>query len=302
MAAVDLELIRHFVALQRTGSFSLAARSLGVPRSSVSRAIATLETQLDLRLFHRTTRKVSITAAGTALFERIHPAFVALDRSLREAPERDDVPTGSLRITSTVDLSAIVLGEVVARFVRRYPGVRVESHSSNQLVDLVGQGFDLALRMAPRKRLGDSSLVARKVGTVQLQLFAAPAYLKERGTPRSVAALRGHEWVAFKDAVSIADDRRLARAMLERARIVCDDMFFARETLKAGAGIGMLPSFLAEAEVAAGSLKRVLPSWSAFTGTIFLVQPSARHVPRKVTAFREILTELLERRPLAEAP
>lgn len=298
MQAVDLNLLRYFVELHRAGTFSLAAERLGVPRSTVSRAVAALEADLGVRLFHRTTRRVSSTAAGGALYERVLPSFLALDRSLRDAPERDGGPSGTLRITSTVDLGAVVLAEAAARFVRRHPAVRVETHSSNELVDLVGEGFDLALRLAPRKTLRDSTLVARKVGVVVLQLYASPAYLAERGTPRSVASAEAHDWVAFRQVPSAADDRALALAMERRARIVCDDMFFAREAIKAGAGVGTLPSFLADADVAAGTLRRVLPSWRAFTGTVFLVQPGGSPVPRKVEAFREALAEVLQGRPL----
>ncbi|WP_224243887.1 LysR family transcriptional regulator [Hyalangium gracile] len=299
MATIDLNLMHAFVAVHDTGSFSRAAERLGVPRSTVSRAVATLEESLGVRLFHRTTRKVSTTTAGVSLYDRVAPSVSSLVESLAELPEREEEPSGTLRVTSTVDLGTIVLAEAVKRFTTRYPNTQVEVYLSNTLVDLVRDGFDLALRIS-LKAMRDSSLVARKVGPVAVQLYASPAYLARRGTPRTPEELQSHDWIGFRGAPPILQVAPGSMADVNaRTRVTCDDMFFAREVLKAGAGIGMLPSHMADVEVAAGTLVRVMPRWVSSTGAVYLVHPGRKHLPRKVTAFSELVRELLRQRPLA---
>jgi DNA-binding transcriptional LysR family regulator len=142
--------------------------------------------------------------------------------------------------------------------------------------------------------MADSSLVARRVSAVEMHLYAAPAYLARRGTPRATDDAGAHAWVCFRGW------RRGPFALpAGGARLVADDFFFVREALRAGAGLGVLPTFLAQADLAAGQLVRVLPRWSESAGSVYFVYPRARHVPRKVTAFRDLLIETLASRPLA---
>lgn len=294
---LDLNLLRAFIAVYDTASFTLAAARLGGPRSTVSRSIATLEEALGVRLFHRTTRNVSATSAGVDFHARVAPALAELEATLSSLPEQEELPSGTLRITTTADLAAAVLADAVTRFTARYPAVRVELHLTSAVVDLVKDGFDMALRIS-QKALRDSSLHAKKVGEIRIGLYAAPAYLARRGTPRSNDELAGHEQVAFQGVPLM--ERRKNELPAQGGRIVCDDMFFSREVLKAGAGIGVLPSFLADPEIAAGNLVRVLPKWSPFTGAVYLIHPGGRHVPKKVSAFRELVIETLRQRPLAD--
>ncbi len=288
-APIDLNLVRAFVGVHETGSFSAAAERLGVPRSTVSRAVSALEEATGVLLFHRTTRKVTTTAAGVALFDRVAPSLATLEVSLSDLPDAVEAPTGTLRLTTSVDLGTAVLAEAVARFTARYPEARVEVHLGRAVVDLVREGFDLALRSAPGP-LRDSSMVARKIGVVAMQLYASPAYLGRRGTPRSLAELQGHESVALSGARD---------SPLDAARIVCDDKFFAREVMRGGGGIGLLPAYLVDADLASGALVRVLPRWELRRGAVYLVQPGRKHVPARVTAFHALLVELFRQRPLS---
>lgn len=285
VAPIDLNLVRAFVSVHESGSFSAAAGRLGVPRSSVSRAISALEAATGLLLFHRTTRKVTTTPAGAALFERVAPSLSAVEASLLDLPEATPSPAGTLRLASSVDLGCALLAEAVARFLLRYPDVKVEVELGAALVDIARGGFDLAVRYAPGALRG-SSLVARKLGPVTFHLYASPGYLSRRGTPRSIEDLSHHDGVILRGG-----DRELPLA----PRTICDDKFFAREALHAGAGIGLLPVYLADASLAAGALVRVLPRWESRRGTVYLVQPSRKHVPLRVTAFRDILLHLLRK-------
>ncbi|WP_394828711.1 LysR substrate-binding domain-containing protein [Pendulispora albinea] len=308
MRSIDLNLVRAFVAVHETGSFSGAASRLGTPRSTVSRAISALETSLGATLFHRTTRHVSSSSAGSALYERIGPQLHKLESSLADVPEREEVPSGTLRITSTVDLGTMVLADAVARFNLRYPGTRVDVHLTGSLVDLVRDGFDLALRINKPSTRRDSSLVAQRVGTVVIGLYAAPGYLARRGSPRAPVDLAEHDWVAYRSGkyfgLSASGELLLSEAesnsrITPEPRVVCDDMFFMREALRAGAGIGAIPSFLGDPDVASGSLVRLIPRWVEHIGQVYVVHPGRKNLPRKVTAFRDLLVEQLRQRPLS---
>lgn len=297
METIDLNLLRTFVTLRDSLSFSLAAERLGVPRSTVSRSITALERSLGLRLFHRTTRSVSISSDGEAFYDRVAPSLAALQSAIRDMPERDEAPSGLLRVTTTVDLGAALLAEVTARYVTRYPQVRVEALLSNSVSDLVRQGIDLALRISGP--LKDSTLRAQKVGEIAIQVYASRAYLARRGLPKAPEDLAGHDWVTYRglSPLLLRSGGSLRKLAIE-PRISSDDMMFVRETLKAGAGIGPLPSFLADPEVAAGTLERVLPRWRMQTGSVYLVRPEGRQVAPKVAAFRDLLKERLRQRPL----
>jgi DNA-binding transcriptional LysR family regulator len=299
MGTVDLNLLAIFAAVARTSSFSAAARELGIPKSSVSRAIAGLELAMGVHLVHRTTRHVALSTAGVALHERVTPQLSALLRSLGDLPELEEQPSGKLRITALPDFGATVLAEIVTRFVVRHPAVEVELRLTTAVVDLVAEGFDLAFRVSMR-RLRDSSLTSRRVGVVAMQVFAAPSYLARRGTPRSPSDLASYEWVVLRGLSAIEMKDAAESAVVEpRGRVVCDDMAFVHAATREGAGLGVLPTYLAQADVAAGALVRVLPRWTTRTGDLWILSPAARHTPRKVTAFRDFVIESLKARPLA---
>ncbi len=288
---MDLNLLTIFEAVARTASFSAAARELRLPKSSVSRGVARLEGDLGVQLLIRTTRQVSITAAGTALYDRTAPLLRSMSAAIGELPEGQEEPSGTLRVTAPVDLGGALLAEVVTRYTARYPAVSVELHLTGRVVDLVAERFDVALRVG--MKLEDSSLVVRRVTPIVLRLFASPLYLARRGTPRSEADLAGHEWVVFRSGpqkLRVTGAREVAGS---QGRIECDDLLFVRDAVRAGAGLGLLPEFLAESQVAAGTLVRVLPRFERQAGQLHVVTPAAKHVPRKVVAFRDLVVELL---------
>ncbi len=290
---MDLNLLGVFDAVARTSSFSAAAKELGIPKSSASRAVARLEAELGVQLLFRTTRRVSLSAAGTALYDRVTPLLRAMKDALGELPEREEAPSGTLRVTAPVDVGVLFLAEVVTRYTARHPAVSVDLHLTGRVVDLVGEGFDVALRVA--SRLADSSLVVRRAAPIVLYLYASPLYLARRGTPRTEGELDAHDWVAFRSG---PQHLRVpgAPAAGRSARIVCDDLLFLRDTVRAGAGVGLLPAVLAEPDVAAGSLVRIVPRLERQAGHLHIVTPGAKHVPRKVTAFRDLVLEVLKAR------
>lgn len=301
---MDLDLLSTFEAVARTSSFSTAARELGRPKSSVSRAVARLEAELGVPLLYRTTRQVSLSAAGTALYDRITPLLTSLKSALTEMPEREELPSGLLRVTAPVDLGALFLVEVVTRYTARYPAVSVDLHLTGRVVDLVGEGFDVALRVAPT--LKDSTLMVRKAAPIVVRTYASPVYLARRGTPRNEAELSGHDWVIFHSGpqkLKVAAPFGMPGSGVgSSGRIGCDDLLFVRDALRAGAGLGLLPTFVAEPDVKSGALVPVLPRLEKQAGWLHVVSPAARHQPRKVTAFRDLVLEMLRARGLTLPP
>jgi len=297
---MDLNLLTVFEAVARTASFSAAARELGMPKSSVSRAVARLEADLGVQLLFRTTRQVSLSEAGTVVYDRIAPLLRSVKGALGELPAREEEPKGTLRVTAPVDIGVLFLAEVVTRFTARYPGVSVDLHLTGRVVDLVAEGFDVALRVA--SKLADSTLIVRRAAPIVLQLFASPLYLARRGTPRSEADLAGHEWVVFRSGpqrLRLPGGRR--EAALSQGRIVSDDLLFVRDAVRAGAGIGLLPTLTVGDDVVAGRLIRILPRFERPAGHLHIVTPAAKHVPQKVSAFRDLVLEILRARA-APAP
>ncbi len=297
-APIDLNLIRAFVAVHETQSFSAGADRLGIPRSSTSRAIAALESQLGLELFRRTTRHVATTDEGARLYDRLAPELARLDAALADVPDHAEIPTGTLRITTIPDLAETVLVDAMSRFAVRWPDIEIDLHLTTKVVDLERDNFDLALRVLMRP-LRDSSLVATKVGTIQVQLFAAPAYLARRGSPRSPADLRDHDLITVRGSGALHPTRGWTTSLRSRRQIACDDMRFGAALVRSGAGIGALPSFLAAADLVDGALERVMPRFVVTTGAVYLVRPGRKHVPARVRLFRDLLVELFAQQPLA---
>jgi DNA-binding transcriptional LysR family regulator len=292
MSGVDLNDVATFVRVAEGGGFTAAAKALGVPKSTVSRSLARLEKALGVRLLHRTTRALALTDAGRAYFERVHDALSGVAEASADVVDLGKDPRGTIRITAPVDIGQALLAEVVTRFVEKYPGVRFEVSLTARVVDLVAEGFDLAIRASP---LRDSSLVARRLGGAGMGLFASPAYLKRRGTPAKVADLAGHEFIGFR-AESMrgplllsgpdGDERVQAGGGIE-----ADDLLFVHRLVMTGAGIGLLPLFLTACASKAEreALVRVLPDWSLLGPALSVVAPSARHEPRRVRLFRDFL-------------
>jgi DNA-binding transcriptional LysR family regulator len=289
--APDYDLVAAFVAVAEETSFSKAAKRLGVTKGTVSRAVARLEDVVGAELIHRTTHKVALSTAGTALYERTAPHLAALERAVGTLPERSEQPSGELRLTVPHDFAAIALPELVAQFVVRYPEVRFDIRVSNARVDLVAQRFDLAIRALVGKQ-ADSTLTVRRLGIGFAGFYASPSYLARRGEPRAFADA-DHEWVLMPAMLP------MLRAPKDfRPRILVDDMLTMRNLVRDGAGIGLLPRFVTETYVAEGRLQPIAVASKLGASALAIVYPSSGQVPRKVTAFRDFVIERLKARPL----
>ena len=295
MKTTDLNRIAAFVQVVHEGTFTGAARTLGLPKSSVSRNVSQLEHELGIRLLHRTTRKIRLTDAGVAFYERAGKALSDIDEATVAASNLQTVPSGTVRVTAPVDFGVWALAPLVTRFVRKHPTIHVDLSLTGRVVDLAAEGFDLALRAGP---LRDSMLVVRKVGVLETGLYASRGYAERCGVPKTVEELAEHTCVLFRSDgprstwhLSRPDG---AEAVAEvKGSMNADDLTFVRKATLGGAGIGLIPVFLCEREEAGGKLVRVLPGWRLTSSVVHLVYPSARFVPQRVVLFREFLLEKL---------
>ena len=285
---VPLQLLTVFVAVAEHASFSKASRKLGVGKGTVSRSIAQLEDLLGTELIHRTNRSVALSTAGTALFERTGPHVQALQRAVVDLPERDETPSGVLRIAAPMDVGIFVLEPMVAAFARRYPAVRFDIRLMAGRTDLVKEGYDLALRVATGP-IKDPSLTVRKLGTLPAAFYAAPSYLARRGRPRAVGDDR-HTWVMRDVAL------RLLHLRHDAAQIVVDDFLLARDLIRDGMGVGPLPTFAARPYEEEGLLEPLtLQGLGPMAADLVMVYPSSRQTAKKVTAFRDFAVEACRR-------
>lgn len=285
---MDWNDVEVFVKVVDAGGVSAAARALDLPKSTVSRRLARLESELGVRLLQRTSRAQALTEAGRAYHAKVAAAFGELAAAGSALEACEEVPRGTLRLTAPPDLAAPV-ADVVVGFTAKNPEVVVEVELSNRYVDLVAEGFDLAIRAG---RLRDSSLVAKKLLSSRIRLYASPAYLEARGIPRTPRDLEKHEAVMFRPKDGkvrwLLEGPKGKTASVEvHGRVGCSDFGLVRHVASVGAGIAALPEAAAAPDLASGLLVHVLPEWSGDGGTMSLVYPSARLLPLKVRAFRD---------------
>ena len=288
---MDLNHVSAFVRVVQDGTFTAAARALGLPKSSVSRSIAQLEKDLGVRLLHRTTRKIHLTDAGIAFHERVSRALADIDEATSAAADLQRELRGPIRVTAPLDLGVAAVASIVARFVKRHPGIQIEVRLSSRVVDLVAENFDLAVRAGPVR---DETLIARRTANMALQLYASPRYLARRGTPEAVEDLERHESLLLRTdsgtlAWRLASTSGREVTVKPTGAISADDIAFLKRAALAGAGIGLFPDFLVHRELRTGKLVRVLPDWRIAASMLHVVYPSSRYVPQRVVAFRDYL-------------
>lgn len=278
-----------FVRVVDAGSLTAAAAQLGVPKSTVSRRVARLEDQLGLPLLNRGPRSVTVTEDGARLHARCVAALRTLAEVERELEDRQETPSGVLRLTAPQDLGhAGGFATLLTSFRARYPQVVVELDLTNRVVDLAGEGFDLALRPdAPRA--GSSGLAGRRIARMGAGLYASPSYLEGRGRPTAPPALASHDLVQHRvlprDRVVLRDDEGVEREAPLRTVMVLNDFALITAAAAAGAGIAVAPDLMARPYVERGELEPVLPSLHAMRGELWLIWPEVRQLAPRVRAF-----------------
>ncbi len=284
--------LRAFVNVVEAESFSEAARRLGVSKAQISKQVGQLEAELRVRLLHRTTRRVSATSDGQAYFEQCRPLLGELDALDAAVRSSDAKPRGELRVTAPITFAELYLMPVVSDFSRRYPEVSLILELTDHFVDLVEGRIDVAIRIGS---LSESSLVARKLGSMSMWVCAAPDYLAAHGEPTQVGELAHHACVLDSN---YPGGTRWTLGQGENAvstevspHIVVNSARAARALLLAGHGIGYLPSFAVTDDLAQGRLKHLLPTYVPEPVGIFALYLHRKHLSAKVRLFVDMAIE-----------
>lgn len=285
MTTVSLDAVRVFQAVAQEQSFTRAARKLQLDKSQVSRTVRALEAQMGLVLLARSTRAVKPTAEGAALLAKIAPHIAEIESAVVSTPEKASTPSGEVAITTTPDLGRALLAPLLVRFRARFAAVRVRVTLTHEVMDLMRDGVDLALRIG---RPGGDALIARKLGDLSAGFFAAPSYLKRRGAPRAVTDLAHHDGLWPQPEKG----QRTFSALAPRAAAIeCADFTLLADCARMGGGVALLPLVLAAPDVANGALVRVLPELSLGGAPLYLVSRPLKPLPARVQALRTFLLE-----------
>jgi len=288
-----LAAIEAFVRVAECGSFSKAAERLHASKSVVSRQVGALEAELGARLLHRTTRALTLTEAGRSYFERAGRILADLAEADASVGQLQASPRGRLRVSAPMSFGALHLSPAMPDFLLRYPDVELDLIMNDRYVDLVDEGFDMAVRIG---KLEDSSLVARKLAPMRRTVCAAPAYLEKSGTPASPDDLTAHECLCYSN-VGLSQEWRFVHPdgrpwpVEVRGRLHANNGDALHAAALAGFGLAVLPSFLAGRDFQSGALVSVLEDFMPQDAALYAVYPHARHLSPKVRAFVDYLAE-----------
>ncbi|MGX1692560.1 LysR family transcriptional regulator [Brevundimonas naejangsanensis] len=282
--------IDEFTAVAEQASFSAAARRLGLSTSAVSREIARLEDRLQTRLLHRTTRRVELTDAGRDFLARCRRLIDERDEALAAVQPDDQAPRGLLRMTCSVSYGERFIAPAVNAFAKLNPELRIELDLDNRLRDLVGDGYDLAVRFG---HLTDSRLMARRLASRRLILCASPDYLARRGAPRDLSEIASHDGL-----IGSAEHWRFTEAGREvslrpTGRWRCNSGAAVLDAALQGLGLCQLPDFYVAEALASGVLVSLLDNQRPPDEGVWAVHPHPRHVPPKVRAMIDWLHDRL---------
>ncbi|HUO91233.1 MAG TPA: LysR family transcriptional regulator [Rhizomicrobium sp.] len=294
----DFEGLAVFAKVVEARSFAGAAKELSLSKATVSKAVSRLEARLGTRLFNRTSRRLALTDAGRMLAERAANILRAAEAAENETLSQSVSPRGLVRLAVPMSFGLLAVAPLIPDFLRSYPDVQIDLHLSDEMVDVVGDGFDAALRIAA---LPDSSLIARRLCGVETFLVAAPSYLKQHGRPKHPMALSDHACLGYA-YLTTPDTWRFTHKSGESAivhpadcplRVNNGDAMLP--ALISGLGIGALPDFILRDTLKDGRLERVLPEWSLPASALHWVTPPGGPKPARVEVLGNFFAERLAR-------
>jgi len=294
MRLPDFEAWAMFAAVVEHRSFTAAAEALGVSKATVSKAVTRLEASLGTALFHRTSRRLSLTESGRPLAD--HARRILAEAEAAEEAARDGATalSGTIRVAAPMTFGLMHVAPAVADFIAEHPGISIDLHLSDEKIDIIEMGFDMALRIAS---LPDSSLRARRLGDVHAHVVAAPSYLERRGTPSHPAQLAEHDCLIYTN-VATPDTWRFRNAEREEAVVRLKGPIRTNNgdamipALCAGLGIAVLPGFIVDAHIASGKLVTILNDWMRPDPVgLHLVSPPGTLRPARVERLIEFLAQ-----------
>ncbi|MFU0757612.1 HTH-type transcriptional regulator PgrR [Serratia marcescens] len=291
----NLSGVNVFVQAAETLSFVEAGRVLGISASAVGKSIARLENRLGARLFHRSTRSMTLTAEGRLFLHRCQRILGELAAAEREISDTHSAPRGKLRVS--LPLVGGLLNPVLAEFVRRYPEIELETDFSDRRVDVVEEGFDAVIRVGETE---DSRLMSRRLGTFHLQLVAAPDYLHRTGIPLQPADLHGHAGLLYKYPSTGKVEPWPLEGWEKRIetlahRLVCNTVDTLIYLAESGQGIACLPDFAVKRALEQGRLQQILREHCRHSGSFKVLWPSSKHLTPKLRVFIDTLSARLFR-------
>lgn len=285
----QLEDMQIFVSTVDAQSFTAAADRLGLSKQFISRRIMALEERLGARLLIRTTRKLSITDTGRAYYERALKIIDEVNDAEQLVSSENSSPRGTLRISAPMSFGTLHLGPAIVRFMALCPEVRIELDLSDRFVDIVGEGYDMAVRIG---QLADSSLVARQIAPTQVVACASPAYLKQRGTPATPADLKDHDCLPYghgRNVEWVFSDKGKPLHVPVKGRLRANNGELGCTAAVAGLGIVLLPTFIVGAALRSKQLVTILDAYAPPPLTIYAVYPQHRQASLAVKAFTDFL-------------
>lgn len=291
----DLNDMIYFAEVVERGGFAAAGRVLGIPKSRLSRRVSELESQLGVRLLHRTTRKLSLTDVGEAFLRHCQAVRESAQAAADTVAQVQTEPRGTLRVSCPVTIAHSVLGELMPAFLARYPLVRVEMLVSNRAVNLVEEGVDVGLRVRESVE-GSASMVVKRLDRTSQVLVASPRLLERQGSPRTLADLAKLDSIAMsaqdgKASWSLIGPGGVRETVQHQPRYVADDLLTLKFAAVAGTGLCWLPDYMCQDEIRQGTLVRVLPDWAQPQGIFHAVFPSRRGLAPAVRKFLDFLAE-----------
>ena len=290
--------MQAFVRVVETGSFTKAAETLHISKTSVTQLVQQLEARLRVKLLNRTTRKVNITADGTAYYERVVKLLADMDDAETSLSSATTLPRGRLRVDVPSPLARMILIPALPAFHGRYPDIQLDMGVSDRMVDVIGEGVDCIVRGG---ELTELSLVARRVGDLQLGVYAAPSYLERVGIPPHPLALAvpdhyivGFTWARSGEAFPYAMHRHGESVRMQgRYVIAVDDGNAYLAAGLAGLGVLWLPDYMAREHLARGELVRLFEDWRLDPMPMYVAFPPNRHVSAKLRVFIDWVAELM---------
>lgn len=294
----DFEALAIFAKVVESRSFAGAAADLGLSKPTISKAVSRLEARLGARLFNRTSRRLALTDAGQQLAVKAAALLADGEAAESEALAQSVSPRGLVRLAVPMSFGLMHVAPILPAFLKIYPEVQVDLHLSDAMVDLVGEGFDAALRIAT---LPDSSLVARRLCSVTPYLVAAPDYLAKRGTPKHPLQLAEHSCIGYAylqtpNVWRFTHNNGEVASVRTAGPLRVNNGDAMLPALIAGLGFGVLPDFILRESLRDGSLKLVLPEWSLGTAGLHWVMPPGGPKPARIEALAQFLAKELSRR------
>lgn len=274
METIGIELTRIFIKVIQYGSFSKAAESLKIPKSTVSKAISRLERETGTKLLIRTTRSQTLTASGRAFYETCLEPLQVLEDAQKSLFGKDAIIAGKIRITAPEDLGTHVIAPMIGELSQNYDKLSFELYYTNQLIDLVKEGFDFAIRIGALKQSG---LKAKRIGEVNLIAVASPLYLEKRGKINSPQDLTKHDCLSIS-GLSVSHrwdlkNKKESAKISVNVKTESNQMTSLLQVAIAGGGVALVPSYLAKQHLQQKSLVRVLPGWSNEGFPVSIVSP-----------------------------